>query len=85
MGIETGTSFTLEEEGREYLITANHIAHSLRGRCQVEVFKEGGWSPLEVTVVGHASGEVDISVLAPSERLTPARPLPLPASSDGLT
>ena len=37
-----------------------------------------------MTTVGHASGEVDISVLAPFERLTPTRPLPLPASSEGL-
>ena len=84
MGLETGTAFTIEEEGREYLVTARHIAHSLRGKCQVEVFKDGGWSPLEVTAVGHAPGEVDISVLAPVERLTLTRPLPLPAISEGL-
>ena len=84
VGTETGTAFTVEEDGREYLVTARHVAHSLQGTTKVEVFKDGGWSPLEVTTVGHASGEVDISVLAPSERLTPTRPLPLPASSEGL-
>ena len=83
VGTETGTAFTVEEDGREYLVTARHVAHSLQGTTEVEVFKDGGWSPLEVTTVGHASGEVDISVLAPSERLTPTRPLPLPASSEG--
>ena len=85
VGLETGTAFTIEEEGREYLVTARHIAHSLRGECQVEVFKDGGWSPLVVTAVGHAPREVDISVLAPAERLTPTRPLTLSASSKGLT
>ncbi len=85
VGPETGTAFTIEENSREYLITARHIARPLQGKCQVEVFKDGGWFPLEVTTVGHAPGEVDISVLAPSERLTPTRPLPLPASSAGLT
>ena len=29
VGLETGTVFTIEEEGREYLVTARHIAHSL--------------------------------------------------------
>ena len=85
VGSETGTAFAIEEEGREYLVTARHLAHSLQGTSVVEVFKDGGWSPLEVTTVGHAPGEIDISALAPTERLTPARPLPLPASSKGLT
>ena len=84
VGTETGTAFTVEEDGREYLITARHVAHSLQGTTEVEVFKDGGWSPLEVTTVGHASGEVDISVLVSSERLTPTRPLPLPASPRAL-
>ena len=85
VGLETGTAFTIEEGGREYLVTARHIAHSLQGECQIEVFRDGGWAPLQVATVGHAPGDVDISVLAPSERLTPTRPLPLPASSEGLT
>ena len=84
VGLETGTAFTIEEKGSEYLVTARHLAHSLQGTSEVEVFKNGRWSPLAVTTVGHAPGEVDISVLAPSERLTPTRPLPLPASSKGL-
>ena len=84
VGVETGTAFTIEERGKEYLVTARHIAGSLHGRCQIEVFKDRGWSPMQVTTVGHAPGEVDISVLALSERLTPTRPLPLPATSKGL-
>ena len=76
VGLETGTAFTIEEGGRDYLVTARHIAHSLQGECQVEVFRDGGWAPLQVATVGHAPGDVDISVLAPSERLTPTRPLP---------
>ena len=84
VGLETGTAFTIEEDGREYFVTARHLAHSLQWTSKVEVFKDGGWSPLEATTVGHAPGEVDLSVLAPSERITPTRPLPLPASSEGL-
>ena len=85
VGLETGTAFTIEEGGREYLVTARHIAHSLRGKRQVGVFRDGGWAPLQVATVGHAPEDVDISVLAPSERLTPTRPLSIPASSEGLT
>lgn len=85
VGSKTGTAFAIEEGRKEYLVTARHIAQSLQGDCQIDIFKDRGWSPLQVTVVGHAPGDVDISVLAPSERLTPTRRLPLPASSEGLT
>ena len=73
--------FAIEVAGREYRVTAKHVVSSLPGPGRVEVFKEGGWSPLEVTTVGPAPGEVDISVLAPSEHLVPK--FPLPASSEG--
>ena len=85
VGLETGAAFTVEEDGKEYLVTARHIAHTLQGTNEIEIFKDGVWSPLGVTTVGHAPGEIDISVFAPFERLTPVRPLPLPASSEGLT
>ena len=85
VGSETGTGFTIEEEGKEYLVTARHLGHSLQGTSEIEVYRDGGWSPLEVATVGHAPGEIDISVVAPSERLTPMRPLPLAASSKDLT
>ena len=29
VGLETGTAFTIEEEDREYLVTARHVAYSL--------------------------------------------------------
>ena len=82
VGDKAGTMFAIEVDGREYLVTAKHVVSSLQGQGRVEVFKEGGWSPLEVTTVGHAPGEVDISVLAPSEHL--GQMFPLPASSKGL-
>ncbi len=66
VGDKTGTMFAIEVAGREYRVTAKHVVSSLPGPGRVEVFKEGGWSPLEVTTVGPAPGEVDISVLAPS-------------------
>ena len=85
VGSETGTGFTIEEEGKEYLVTARHLGQSLQGTSEIEVYRDGGWSTLEVTRVGHAPREIDISVVAPSERLTPTHDLTLPASSKDLT
>ena len=43
--------------------------------------RQGKWNDLDVNVVGHAPGSVDISVLG-SDQVTPT--LPLPIGSDGL-
>ena len=84
VGQKSGTGFAIEEDGKEYLVTARHLAAPLDAGCQLELFKNGAWSPLEISTVGHGAGDKDISVLAPSKRLTPVRPLPLQASSEGL-
>ena len=84
VGQHSGTGFAVEEDEREYLVTARHLAEPLVGNCHIELFKEGAWSPLEISTVGHGEGDIDISVLALSERLTPERPLPLQANSTGL-
>ena len=84
VGQQSGTGFAIEEDGKEYLVTARHLAKPLCGDCQIRLFKNGAWSPLEISTVGHGAGDTDISVLAPSKRLTPVRPLPLQVSSEGL-
>ena len=80
---KVATAFAIQEDKKEYLVTAWHFAKSLHGVHDVEFFQHSTWSPLQVEVVGHAPS-VDISVLSPSRRLTPERQLPLPAISSGL-
>lgn len=80
---QAGTMFTIDCDGKQYLITARHVAGSLVGPAQVSLFANGGWNPLDVQVVGHAAGDIDISVLAAKIHLTPEG-LPLEASADGL-
>ena len=81
---KAGTAFAIDVDGRQYLVTARHVVNTLADECQINLFQHGEWAPLDVTVIGHAEGEIDVSVLAPSRRLTPANPLPLPANSGGL-
>ena len=47
VGQRSGTGFTIEEDGKEYLVTARHLAEPLCGDCQIELFKNGAWSPLK--------------------------------------
>jgi Trypsin-like peptidase domain len=83
VGTDSGTAFTIDVDGRRYLVTAKHIAGHLKGTCQILIFRNGNWSPLTITVIGHAPNDIDISVLTASEPLTPPD-LPLAASADGL-
>lgn len=77
------TGFTIEVEGREYLVTAKHGFVSLGGSDEIDVFSNGDWSPYEVNLVGHAPDDVDITVLAATQRLTPPG-LPMDATQAGL-
>jgi S1-C subfamily serine protease len=79
-----GTAFAIDIEDRQYLVTARHVVEGLNGACTISLFQDRDWSTFPVTVIGHAQGDIDISVLAPSRKHTPDIPLPLPASADGL-
>ena len=80
---KTGSAFTLDHEGREYLITAKHVVEQhLASHDTLDVIRQGSWNTLQVKLVGH-SGDADISVIAVSQRLTPSD-LPLHPSSQGL-
>ncbi len=79
-----GTGFAIEVDGREYLVTARHVLESLEEIDEIGVFRNDKWEPLKVRTVGHADGEIDISVLAADIRLTPEWELPLPATSKGM-
>ena len=77
------TGFTIEIEEREYLVTAKHVFESLGGSDEIDVFSNGDWSPYEVNLVGHAPDDVDITVLAATQRLTPPG-LPMDVTHEGL-
>ena len=71
----TGTCFTIDVDGRQYLITAQHVASSIIGSGIVKIFQEGIWKNLQVELVGQGENGVDITVLAPGLRLSPSHPL----------
>lgn len=82
-GSATATAFTLDVDGRQYLVTARHVIEDVTRVSTLEILSNNTWTPLETKLVGHSEGEIDISVIAATSRLTPAN-LPLEASSDGL-
>ncbi len=83
-GNSIGTAFTIDVDGKHYLVTARHVLENLASIGTLHIFGNGQWFPLPVTLVGHAPNAIDISVLAPEQRLNPPD-LPVQASCGGLT
>jgi hypothetical protein len=84
VGDSEGTAFTIDVRDREYLVTAKHVAAPLKETGELGVFSNGTWSTLRTHVVGHATGDADVSVLALNRRLTPPG-LPVEPTHTGLT
>ena len=63
----TGTCFTIDVQGRRYLITAKHVVDSIRDDAVVELSYDRGWLPMPVRLVGHGAGDIDVTVLAPQK------------------
>lgn len=74
-GGATGSGFTVDVDGRQYLVTAKHVVQSIDGPCTLKIFHDSVWKNCHVDLVGHGSGEVDITVLAPALQLSPTHPL----------
>ncbi|WP_082552253.1 serine protease [Massilia sp. Root351] len=74
----TGTGFLLDHGGRQYLITAKHvIGAGASGTFELGIMNNKAWTPVKVSLVGHAAHEADISVLAlPSAIVAPSLALP---------
>lgn len=82
-GEDFGVGFTVDVEKKQYLITAKHVVEHIKRDDQVLVLSNGDYIPLQVKLVGHCDGDVDISVLSVDYQLTPPD-LPLSATSSGL-
>ena len=65
----TATAFTIDVDGREYLITAKHVVKGLKDKDKIDIFINDGWSPLAVDIL-RCEDPVDIAVLIPPRQLT---------------
>jgi hypothetical protein len=80
---DTGSSFTIEVDGRQYLITARHLLEGFGSEGEVDLWMEGRWSRVRVRAIYPAKETVDIAALDPGRPLTVT--FPLEPSAGGLT
>ena len=68
VGNTTGTVFTMEVDGKQYLITAKHVTNHQAVEA-VEIWIDG-WKPIKVKTVGIGKGNEDIIVLTANMKLS---------------
>ena len=75
-GDKTGTCFTIDQDGKQYIITARHVVSGFKPQQSISVSHQKQWKDLPCEIVGLGDGDVDIAVLAPPYQISPTHPLP---------
>jgi S1-C subfamily serine protease len=79
----TGSAFTIEVDGKQYLITARHLLEGFGSEGDVDLWMEQRWSRVHVRAIYPAKESVDIAALDPGRPVTVT--FPLEATAGGLT
>ena len=74
-GTSAGTCFTVDADGKRYLVTARHIVGQIEEPSPVDIMHDGIWKPVLVDFVGHGADDIDVSVLAPQQLFGASSPL----------
>ena len=80
-GTAEGTCFAIDHDGRQYIVTARHVIENFPTHGTIQIYHQDRWNELPASLVGVGAGAADVGVLALSQQIAPA--LPLPATGDG--
>lgn len=83
-GSSVGTGFTIDVDGKQYLITAKHVVEGFGTTTPIEVFGSGVWTVVDANLVAHGDNNCDVTVIAPMAVMSPPN-IPVVPSSAGLT
>lgn len=73
VGDHAGAGFTIEVDGRQYLVTAKHLVASLAAEDAIKLRTDEGWKKTNVRIY-RCEGSIDIAVLIPEYQLTASSP-----------
>jgi S1-C subfamily serine protease len=79
----TGSAFTIEVDGKQYLITARHLLNGYGSEGEIELWTGGRWSKVRARILYPSREVVDIAALDLGRPVTVT--FPLEPSSGGLT
>lgn len=67
---QAGTAFTIDQHGRQYLVTAYHVVAEIDKSHRIDIFHEGRWKRVPVSIVGFDEA-LDVAVLSCDLQLSP--------------
>ena len=79
----TGSAFTIEVDGRQYLVTARHNLRDFGDEGSIDLWTEGRWKPSGARAIYPANAAVDIAALDLGRPITVT--FPLEPTAAGLT
>ncbi len=77
-----GTAFTIDQDGKQYLVSARHVFPTITDGATIYVSRHAQWEEWKVSVVGSGSGTDladDVIVLATEKQMSPSFDLPASA------
>jgi S1-C subfamily serine protease len=81
----TGTGFTLDRNGNQYLITARHVVEGLSERAAtLQIYRSADWHNLTANILYPSNPEVDIAVLQLPQPLRTDAPVLVPDGGAGI-
>ena len=80
----TGTTFAIDLEGKQYLVTARHLVEGFSSGDTLQIFHEKQWKHIPIDLVGLGEGEIDVAVFACRLQLAPTYDLEPTAQGIGL-
>jgi hypothetical protein len=75
-GTSIGSCFTIDIDGRQYLITAKHVLRGIKTEDNAEIYFEGAWHRVDTRLVGECPGLIDITAVSLGFQLSPSHRLP---------
>src|SRR5579862_9808976 len=72
IGSESGTCFSLDIDGKQYIVSAKHLFERWDCNRSIELFHEGEWKKVKFDLVGHCNDLIDISVFAAPFQISPS-------------
>jgi hypothetical protein len=63
-GANDASAFTIEVDGRQYLVTARHAVADPEGGAAVGLDLDGGWEEIGTRSVRHSPDDLDITVIS---------------------
>lgn len=70
-GENRGTCFTIDVDGRQYIVTAKHVVDSIQQEDSIDIYHEGIWKTLKTEIAWLSQSEQDVAILSPEVQVSP--------------